>query len=667
MIRTKILLAAIFTFCFLFPQKTYSQQRIEEKINSYESYIEIEKDGLIKVKESISVYANGTQIKRGIYKDFSTVYADELGLRHKVEFKIQRVLKNGSPEPYHIEILGNILRIYIGKEDLFIPTGNYFYIIEYETKGQIGFFDDQDELYFNITGNGWNFPISSASAKIKLPQGIKEQDVKIEAFTGKSGSKEKNYLGKVYTSDDNTYTEFTTIKELKNYEGLTTVVGWPKGFVTQPTQSEEVGNTISSNISIAIGAILFFVLAIYYLVVWYLKGNDPDTPIIITEYEPPQNISPAGVRYLSKMRYDDGCISANIIDMAIKGFINIREIEKKFSIQKIRDTYDGLSEDEILLSEIFFDEGKNEFLFKSTNSDKIIDASRKLNKKLKKLYSGTYFRNNFIYTIPPLVLILIYLFIIFIESPGNFMGLIVPIWSLLFFIAIFQFMSFVVDSVVSNIRNEKYKEKIKMLFKYMLSGGLLFYLFYFFVFILLLLSFSRSNGSFFLPIFFMYAFIFMHFFFAKYVIIRTKIGHEAHIKILGLKKYLLIAEERRYESELHSEMPINLSVYEKYLPYAIALDVETNWTKRFKEDLSRYSQSSSQGTDNDVEYMRKLRWYSSSGNFGSLFSAAYIGQAITQSISKSQMTSRSSSGFSSRGSGGGFSGGGHGSRGGGGW
>ncbi|MEQ8685865.1 MAG: DUF2207 domain-containing protein, partial [Imperialibacter sp.] len=67
----------------------------EEHIISYESDISINVDASIDVVETIKVYANGTDIRRGIYRFYQVDYADEDGFSYSVDFDVLEVLKDG--------------------------------------------------------------------------------------------------------------------------------------------------------------------------------------------------------------------------------------------------------------------------------------------------------------------------------------------------------------------------------------------------------------------------------------------------------------------------------------------------------------------------------------------------------------------------------------------
>ena len=186
MIRN-IFLLTLLLFAF---QMIYAQAQ-SERIISYDSKITINKDGSMLVTETIKVHAAGNKIKRGIYRDFPTDYEDEYGNNIRILFEIKEVLRDGLREPYHTERQSNGVRVYFGSSSYYLNTGKYTYTITYKTNRQIGYFEDHDELYWNVTGNGWDFDIERASATIFLPKGIGRNDITPIAFTGSEGSTQK--------------------------------------------------------------------------------------------------------------------------------------------------------------------------------------------------------------------------------------------------------------------------------------------------------------------------------------------------------------------------------------------------------------------------------------------------------------------------------------------
>ncbi|HUE29924.1 MAG TPA: DUF2207 domain-containing protein, partial [Verrucomicrobiae bacterium] len=273
-----------------------------ERILSYHSDIAVRQDASMRVTETIAVHGAGAQIRHGIYRDFPTEYRDNLDNRVKVAFEILAVTRDGRSEPYHTEAISNGVRIYIGARNVTIPPGDHTYTLTYGTRRQLGFFDDHDELYWNATGNGWTFPIGRASAMVTLPPGVPPEQVRFAAYTGPQGSRAAAVLGE---TEPGPRVSFETTAALGPREGLTIVVGWPKGYVAEPTRQEKVRDFLSDNRSTLVGLIGLGVVFLYYFVTWARVGRDPATGTIMALYDAPQGLSPAAIRYLTKMGFDN--------------------------------------------------------------------------------------------------------------------------------------------------------------------------------------------------------------------------------------------------------------------------------------------------------------------------------------------------------------------------
>jgi len=302
----------------------------EERIHNYHSDIVVDEKGGMTVTETITVNAEGNKIKRGIYRDIPTQYKDRFGNKYKVGFSITQVLRDGAPENFHTEKRSNGMRIYIGNKNRYLSKGNYTYAITYRTNRQLGFFDQHDELYWNVTGNDWDFPIDKASATVRLPEIIPRDSIEVEGYTGASGSKDQNYKASI-RNDGSAY--FETTRALPNRHGLTIVVTWPKGYIAEPTASEKIDHLLSDNRHLVVAFAGLIILLIYYGFSWQKVGKDPEQGVIFPHYEPPSGYSPASLRYVLKMGYDNTCFSAAIINLAVKGFLKIEEDDDDYSLE----------------------------------------------------------------------------------------------------------------------------------------------------------------------------------------------------------------------------------------------------------------------------------------------------------------------------------------------
>ncbi|MCH7631211.1 MAG: DUF2207 domain-containing protein, partial [Proteobacteria bacterium] len=257
----------VFAFFVLFASAAWA----EEAILSYDSRIVVGEDGSLNVTETIRVRAEGRQIRRGIYRDFPTSYRLPNGVRMTTTFDVTSVTLDGGPVKWTTTRQGNGTRVRIGDADVFLKPGDYTYTIRYKTERQLYFGEGFDELYFNVTGQGWDFPITSVSATVLLPAGAVIGETR--AYTGRQGAE-----GQAFTSEHLSEREvrFTTTARLGPGEGLTIVVTWPEGFVYRPTQAEKIIIFLKDNLSLIVAYIGLLMVIGYFYYAWLQVGKDPD-------------------------------------------------------------------------------------------------------------------------------------------------------------------------------------------------------------------------------------------------------------------------------------------------------------------------------------------------------------------------------------------------------
>src|SRR5262249_18626112 len=156
-------------------------------------------------------------------------------------------------------------------------------------------------LYWNVSGNGWVFSMDDVEASVELPPGAASQVMEMDAYTGAQGAKGKDFV----VSKDFGKILYRTTKHLPAYEGLTIVVTWPKGFVAEPTPAQKRAYFIKDNLGILTGVLGLVLIFLYYFTMWVEVGRDPATGTIIPLFQPPDGFSPAAVRNLSRMGYDE--------------------------------------------------------------------------------------------------------------------------------------------------------------------------------------------------------------------------------------------------------------------------------------------------------------------------------------------------------------------------
>lgn len=566
----------VYIFAFLFSLIFVSFSVLgQERILSYDSFIDINKDGSMIVTETIQVKAEEKQIRRGIYRDFPTYYVNNFGIIKIVGFEVKGVSRDGDYEPWIVKEVSNGVRVYIGNPRRYLLEGVYTYKIRYKTTRQIGFFENNDELYWNVTGNGWSFPIDKASATVRLPFEIGKEKITMEGYTGRSGSKGQAYKASVL--DDGG--EIQVTRKLNKNEGLTLVMTWPKGISAEPVLMQRYKYFLNDNLALLMGLFSLIMVFIFQYRAWLKVGRDPKPGVIFPHYNPPKGYSPAASRYISEMAYDNKVLTAAIVNLAVKGYLTITRIHGDYILNK-NSSVDVLAAGEKVLLNKLFDK-RDELKLESWNHDILSKAKSAHEGALKRNYLNIYFSHN----------------------SGR-------IWL----------------SVLATVA----------------------------MFILTLVMGSITGSSVF-PIFIV-PFVFIIIMSIAFTIIMkapSKKGRELMDKLDGFKMYLKVAEK----DDLNLRHPPDKTpeLFEHYLPFAIALNVEQAWAEQFTKVFAALSASNTQ---------YHPEWYV--GDFNSNHLNIFtmdVSSSFTSTISSASIDPTVSSGSG----GGGSSGGGGGGGGGGGW
>lgn len=188
-------------------------------------------------------------------------------------------------------------------------------ILTYRVVNGLKYFEDHDELYWNVTGDEWDVPIESASARVLLP--ARATGVKALAFSGAYGAREQQAEVLITGSQ----VDYRMTRPLGFREGLTAVVGWDKGLVAEPGPSQVTQLFFRYNWPLALPVGIFGVM--WYL--WYTRGRDPGLRPIIVSYEPPDQLTPAELGTLIDNSPDLRDITATLVDLAVRGYVRIEE------------------------------------------------------------------------------------------------------------------------------------------------------------------------------------------------------------------------------------------------------------------------------------------------------------------------------------------------------
>ena len=540
-------------------------------IESFDAIIEVAKDGTTTVQETIQPRFTGSW--NGIYRTIPVQYRTPQGLNYTLRLRLESVTDD----------TGSSLRYESGRErhyqklKIWVPgaaDATRVVRLRYRVANALRFFDEHDELYWNVTGDEWDVPIERASAIVHLPEGV--SGLRATAFRGAYGSTQQNAV-QILPSGVNV----ETVNGLAFREGLTIVVGWNPGVIARPTAVGQAAEALYSNVPLAIPPLVF--LGMFWL--WRRRGRDPLLAPLVTRYEPPDRMTPAELGTLVDGKPDMRDITATIVDLAVRGYLHIQETETerflglfhskdyRFTLTKPRTEWTSLTQHEQdLLGALFGANG---------DTVNISELKNKFYKHLPKLRDSLYSMlvHGGFYTGRPDRVRALYI------VGGVILGALIAFASAWVMTSLgMQPGAGIAAGILSGI--------IIVLFGWFMPA-------------------------------------------------RTVRGTRELEKVLGFQEFL-----SRVEGDRLSRVVTTPEMFEKYLPFAMALGVEDNWAKAF-----------------EGIYREPPQWYTGtagSPGFQPRMFTSDLGRMTAQAASVMASAPRSSggSGFSGGSSGGGFGGGG---------
>jgi uncharacterized membrane protein YgcG len=611
----------------------------DERILHYWSDVQVQKDASLEVTETIDVRAEHDRINHGIFRDFPTRYRNRMGGQVRIGFTFEGATLDGSAVQASTSPMSNGVRIKLGDPDKYVDIGEHRYVIRYRATREIGFFKDYDELYWNATGNGWVFPIDSAEARIRLPEPAKLGQR--ASYTGPEGSTGSN--AEVVEEKPGEITWRTTAP-LGSYEGLTVAVAFPKGVVPAPGPSSRFGAWLADNGPPLAGGAGLLGLFGYFYYAWKRAGRDPRAGTVVPLFSPPDDLSPPGMRYVTKMNVDNRTFAAALVDMGVRGHVRLVEEDGGwFSRDKTRidrlDSQNPLPTEEQNALNALVPTGESIMMIQK-NYAEFGAAKKGLTAVLKDQYEGKLFKRNYGWAASGLLFFFAAMWVtaaaIVVAADAA------SVWQIavtLGAIAVAAMLSFVIHGsstvgkcllsliafsafvVASAVGFPVFAEAVN-------SGAGLPLLIPALAFPLVITCFWWISAP-------------------------TKEGRTVLDHIAGFKQYLSITERERLDRmTAPKDTP---EIFEKYLPYAIALGVENHWADRFQGVLAAAAAQGQQG----------FLWYS--GHSDPWNNPGRFAESVGSSLSSTISSASSAPGSSSGSGGGGSSGGGGGGGGGGGW
>lgn len=351
----KYLFVIFFAFCILAPSKVFSQTESLEKIDNYFVEIQLEKTGTLQVIERIE-YDFSNAPRHGIFRTIPYAYKARGGNFNLRLNNFTVTDENRLPQPFVVNSTNGVKEIKIGDPEKTI-TGKKTYIISYSANRALNYFSDHDELYWNAIGTDWSVPILHAQTTITFPFNILEGNMQSACFVGEYENDEE--ICGISVLDEYTVV-YMANEGLTAGQALTVLAGFNPGLVSKPSWMQNFKYLAQDNWIVG----LPFLLLIILILIWNKIGKDEKgRGTIIAEYDSPESLSPLEIGTLLDENVNHRDISAQIINLAVRGFIKISKKEttsavffkkEDYYLEKLKDYEPGMETyDKDILQGIF--------------------------------------------------------------------------------------------------------------------------------------------------------------------------------------------------------------------------------------------------------------------------------------------------------------------------
>jgi uncharacterized membrane protein YgcG len=327
-----------------------------EAISNFHTDLKVQKDGTLHVTETIN-YDFKRNNRYGIVRDIPLT--DVVGTIDRMSI-LNLSVTDENDTPYMFTVSGidppllgklfssfslhsDVATIKIGNDHIPV-SGEMTYVISYDVKNALGYFDDRTEIYWNTTGNHWLIPIKNASTQISIPQN-QTAALQIATYCGKEGVTTECSKQEVFYDEKLDVTKVNVVApgELTSGEGMTVAVGFPKGLVAGPTIVDLVLHYLFLYWGFALVPILVYFWFRKSLQSWWLRRKYYQTHTIVAEYDAGV-IEPLEMSGIIHGYIQNKDISAQIIELAILGYVTIKKEEEIYSFKSTGKDFTALSE-----------------------------------------------------------------------------------------------------------------------------------------------------------------------------------------------------------------------------------------------------------------------------------------------------------------------------------
>jgi len=376
------------------------QSVAREAIRDFHVDIEVSQDGSMTITETIQVVSAQQLIRHGIYRDI-VILPDS-------DISVETTTINDRRVRSKREMASGGVRFKLGDPNRRLAPGEYTFVFKYKAEGFFKSIHGHAQIEWKLTGDYWKFPIEKFSMSLVLPESVPHEAAKILVYPTGGGLMEQpvvpDYADGNYTLKHSRRiqpgnglvlsidmpSERLTLSELGSFDGFSfRVLGLLSLDETMSAATYyRYGKLLSS---IAIGTPL--VLA-FFLFMWFWVGRDPGQGKLQEISELPKELSPAVVRFLTRMKYDETTFLAAFLNLIVLNNIHVKRNGKEFDVTLGSTERRFLSDEGKTLSQGLGLSRHKALKIKPYSGSTLATCSANLASHLEEEFRGEYFAKN---------------------------------------------------------------------------------------------------------------------------------------------------------------------------------------------------------------------------------------------------------------------------------
>ena len=370
----------------------------KEHIPYLASIIEIMPDGLVHIRETVTVVANAQKLKYGLAKALPKYSISREGVKESTIPYLTKVTINGTEAEYVLKDAFDRFLI-TPKNHFLLQPGIYTYEFDYILDRKLWHYDEFNEFYWDVTGSFWNLAVNYATAVVRLPSDVEALGETL--MLGYLPDRISEQGGEIVMNRVTKALGFVAMRPLFAGEGMHLLIRIPKKGFIDPDFNKKFKWFLEDYGDILFASFALLAILLAYMLSWHnIDASASETAKIRFRK------TPALYRLLAKGKYDRISFGGFLLDMYKRGIIDIINDGDNVSLIKRTNNLKSLNSfEKKSLKELF--EGKKSSVTISSKSALSLDkASRQIEKDTNKRIKWLLMRLNFLYVLLSAIMVI---------------------------------------------------------------------------------------------------------------------------------------------------------------------------------------------------------------------------------------------------------------------